>query len=108
MSSAISRLPSLVSFILKENPRSEQAIDKLLELFNRIPYHYEWRKSQGGAWVRKKLPFTPFAEINTSYEGEWKAEVARVAAQLFGEKLTHSETFGNHRLRKRSASHLKI
>ena len=30
----------------------------------------------------KKLPFTPFAEINTSHEGEWKVEVARVAAKL--------------------------
>jgi hypothetical protein len=66
----------------KENPQAEQAVDKLIELVNRIPYHYEWRKSHGGTWVRKKLPFTPFAVINTSYEGEWKAEVARVATQL--------------------------
>ena len=72
--------------VWRENPHSEQAIDKLLELLNRIPYHYEWRKSQGGAWVRKKLPFTPFAEINTSYEGEWKAEAARVAARLLETK----------------------
>jgi predicted kinase len=70
----------------KENPHAEQTVDKLVELLNRLPYHYEWRKSQGGTWVRKKLPFRPFGEINTSYEGEWKAEVARVAARLLGAK----------------------
>jgi hypothetical protein len=70
----------------KENPHAEQAIDKLVELLNRLPYHYEWRKSQGGMWVRKKLPFRPFAEINTSYEGEWKAQVTRVATRLLAAK----------------------
>jgi predicted kinase len=66
----------------KENQTSDQAIEKLVELLDRIPHHYEWRNRDGGRWVRKKLPFTPFAEINTSAEGEWKTEVARVAAKL--------------------------
>src|SRR5215831_648766 len=66
----------------KENQNSERAIEKLVELLDRIPYHYEWRSRHGGMWLRKKLPFTPFAEINTSHEGEWKAEVARVAEKL--------------------------
>jgi hypothetical protein len=53
---------------------------------DRIPYHYEWRNRDGGKWIRKRLPFTPFAEINTSQEGEWKAEVGRVAAKLLNGK----------------------
>jgi predicted kinase len=70
----------------KENEPSEQAIEKLVELLDRIPHHYEWRNRDGGKWRRKKLPFTPFAEINTSSEGAWKAEVAKVAAKLLNGK----------------------
>jgi predicted kinase len=70
----------------KENQTSDQAIEKLVELLDRIPHHYEWRNKDGGWWIRKKLPFTPYAEINTSAEGAWKAEVARVAAKLLNGK----------------------
>jgi predicted kinase len=68
--------------VWKENQPSEQAMGKLIELLDRIPYHYQWTSERGGKWTRKKLPFRPFAEINTSAEGEWKAEVAKVAAKL--------------------------
>ncbi|HJY81416.1 MAG TPA: AAA family ATPase [Candidatus Binatia bacterium] len=55
----------------QENQPSAQASAKLVELLDRIPYHYEWSKRDGGKWRRKRLPFTPFAEITTSYEGAW-------------------------------------
>jgi predicted kinase len=72
--------------VWKENQPSEQAIEKLIELLDRIPYHYQWTSEHGGMWLRKKLPFKPFAEINTSSEEDWKAEVAAVAEKLLAAK----------------------
>ena len=31
----------------------KRAIEKLVELLDRIPYHYEWKSRDGGVWLRK-------------------------------------------------------
>jgi predicted kinase len=58
------------------------AVVKLREMWRRTPNHYRWENKVGGRWVLKKLPFAVFAEVDTTDENKWKAEIQKVAKRL--------------------------
>jgi len=64
------------------NAQSRGATVKIREMWRRTPHHYSWKNAGGGGWTLKKLPFTVLAEIDTTDEKKWKAEVAKVAKRI--------------------------
>lgn len=66
----------------KGSEQSKGAAVKVREMWRRTPHHYRWINQVGGKWVLKKLPFTVFAEIDTTDEGEWKREVQKCACRI--------------------------
>lgn len=58
---------------------------KMRELIRRMPLHYRWINQGIGKWALKKLPFSTFAEIDTTNEVLWKREVEKCAKRLLSE-----------------------
>lgn len=54
---------------------------KLREMLRRLPQHYRWINSGGGKWLIRKMSGM-FAEIDTTDENRWKAEVRRIAEKF--------------------------
>ena len=67
---------------LQGSEQQKGAAVKVREMWRRTPHHYRWVNQVGGEWVLKKLPFTLFAEIDTTDPNQWKQEVARRAIRL--------------------------
>ena len=62
--------------------QSRGAVVKLRELWRRTPHHYEWSADGGGSWKLKKLPFSLYADIDTTESVQWKKEVEQVARHI--------------------------
>jgi predicted kinase len=58
------------------------AVVKLREMWRRTPHHYRWVSEGGGKWILKKLPFSIFAEINTTDLQHSKIEIQKTAKKL--------------------------
>lgn len=58
------------------------AVVKFREAWRRTPHHYHWSSEGGGKWVLKKLPFSLFADIDTTDPVQWKSEVKKIAQKL--------------------------
>lgn len=65
-----------------DNGEYEGAVVALRELWRRTPRHYDWKEDGGGTWTLKKLPIELFADIDTTDETTWKAEVAELAKRI--------------------------
>lgn len=63
--------------------RLKGAVVKMREMWRRTPHHYTWVNRSGGTWVLKKLPFTIYAEIDTTNEDEWRRAVESCTKKLF-------------------------
>ena len=62
--------------------QSRGAAVKVREIWRRTPNHYTWVNQGGGKWILKKLPFSIFAEIDTTDSNSWKLEVEKCAKKL--------------------------
>ena len=65
----------------KGDEQSRGAVVKLREMWRRTPHHYRWQNKGGDKWIQKKLPFSVFAEIDTS-DAEWRKEVQKIGERL--------------------------
>lgn len=59
--------------------QSKGAAVKVREMVRRIPHHYRWINKGGGKWVLKNVPFTVFAEVDTTDPDSWKKDAERCA-----------------------------
>lgn len=66
----------------KGSEQSKGAAVKVREMWRRTPHHYRWINKIGGKWILKKLPFTIFAEIDTTDPEQMKLEINRCAKKL--------------------------
>lgn len=55
---------------------------KIREMWRRTPHHYRWVNKGGGKWVLKKLPFSVFAEIDTTGEKEALEKIQKTVARI--------------------------
>ncbi len=69
----------------KGNAQTKGAVVKIREMWRRTPHHYRWENEAGGRWVLRKLPFTVFAEIDTTDEAVWKREVKKCAERILSQ-----------------------
>src|SRR3989338_3681959 len=58
------------------------AVIKFGEAWRRTPHHYRWVNEGGGRWELKKLPFTIYADIDTTDVTKWKSEVKKIGEKL--------------------------